>query len=225
MSKARMVRVDIQISFCHHADISRRRGEEDRLTCASGSSSTERNLLVRTHLLASILARRQWASLVAVGLSTALLAVAAIPATADHQGTAVPSFDYQDHALVKPTPLGVGPEAVATGDFNGDGHDVAVGTIPGLQTLLSNGDGTFQDAVLHEVGNGTTRQVATADLNNDGSLDIAVSRQVFGEAPKVSLLFGAGGGTFASPVDIVEGRYRDDGKDDTMSDAAARLSQ
>jgi hypothetical protein len=89
---------------------------------------------------------------------------------------------------------------------NEDGHDdTAVGTIPGLQTRLSSADGTFQDAVLHEVGNGTTRKVATADLNDDGNVDIAVSRQAYGAAPKVSVLFGAGDGTFASPVDIEVG--------------------
>ncbi|MPZ79272.1 MAG: hypothetical protein GEV28_02285 [Actinophytocola sp.] len=159
-----------------------------------------------THLSSSTSRRLLGSSLAALGLATAVFAGAATPASADHQGSPVPSFDYQDHALVKPGLSGVGPEAIATGDFNGDGHDdTAVGTIPGLQTILSNADGTFQDAVLHEVGNGTTRQVATADLNDDGNLDIAVSRQAYGEAPKVSVLFGAGDGAFASPDDIEVG--------------------
>jgi hypothetical protein len=135
-----------------------------------------------------------------------LIAGIAAPAYASHQGTPVPSFTFTDLPLVKPGSSGISPEAIATADLNADGHvDTVVGTLPGVQTLLSNGDGTFADARLHEVGGGATRGVVTADFDGDDRVDIAASQWVYGQAPRVTLLIGAGDGTFAAPVTIEVG--------------------
>ncbi|WP_067035723.1 FG-GAP repeat domain-containing protein [Streptomyces dysideae] len=118
----------------------------------------------------------------------------------------MPSFTFQDHALVKPSSSGVSPEAIETADLNRDGNpDTVVGTLAGVQTLLGNGDGTFQAAVLHQVPSGAMRSVVTADFDADGHVDIAASQQVFGQAPKVTLLSGNGDGTFAPPVNVEVG--------------------
>ncbi|PYT68404.1 MAG: hypothetical protein DMG39_21320 [Acidobacteria bacterium] len=77
------------------------------------------------------------------------------------------------------TGVSIGPVAVATGDFNGDGKlDVAI-TNQGdnsVSILLGNGDGTFQPVL--EFATGTTATgVAAGDFNRDGRLDVAVANQ------------------------------------------------
>lgn len=76
-------------------------------------------------------------------------------------------------------PVGNQPVAITTGDFNSDGKlDLAVanygdGTIT---LLLGNGDGTFTQAAgsPYTVGHGPY-QIAAADFNGDGKLDLAVA--------------------------------------------------
>jgi hypothetical protein len=76
-------------------------------------------------------------------------------------------------------PVGSGPDAIIAADFNNDGKpDLAVanygdGTIT---LLLGNGDGTFTRAAgsPYAVGNGPF-QIAAADFNGDGKLDLAVA--------------------------------------------------
>jgi hypothetical protein len=80
-----------------------------------------------------------------------------------------------------PTPIPVGnqPDAIVAADFNNDGKlDLAVanyaeGTIT---LLLGNGDGTFTQAAgsPYTVGHGPY-QIAAADFNGDGKLDLAVA--------------------------------------------------
>jgi hypothetical protein len=98
-------------------------------------------------------------------------------------------------------------QAVATGDFNGDGNlDLAVATEQGVvSVLLGNGDGTFQ---LHLDQNtsvlGTVR-VLTADLDGDGKLDLAI---LTGSTISfVYVLRGNGDGTFQPPSGYVAGSY------------------
>lgn len=73
------------------------------------------------------------------------------------------------------------PVSVATGDFNGDGNpDIAVafsGTTVTIQVLLGNGDGTFLPGVNQaKVPNMFTNfQLAAADFNQDGALDLAAA--------------------------------------------------
>lgn len=76
-------------------------------------------------------------------------------------------------------PVGNQPVAIVTGDFNSDGKlDLAVanygdGTIT---LLLGNGDGTFTQPAgsPYTVGHGPY-QIAAADFNGDGKLDLAVA--------------------------------------------------
>jgi len=87
--------------------------------------------------------------------------------------------------------------ALATGDFNGDGHlDLAVqsaGTGP-ITIVLGNGDGTFQIRASYVLAP-SSRPPMVGDFNGDGALDIAV-----GDPTGVSLFFGNGDGTFQTPV-------------------------
>lgn len=93
--------------------------------------------------------------------------------------------------------VGPQPDAVAVGDFDGDGKlDVAVAN-PGGGTvgiLLGKGDGTFQSPVYYTVGQGTSNsELAVADFNGDGELDLVVSND---RSNNVSVLLGNGDGTF-----------------------------
>lgn len=74
--------------------------------------------------------------------------------------------------------VGNGPDAIVAGDFNNDGKlDLAIANFGDNTTtlLLGNGDGTFTQAVgsPYAVGKGPY-QIAGADFNGDGKLDLAV---------------------------------------------------
>ena len=63
------------------------------------------------------------------------------------------------------------PNAVAVGDFNGDGNlDVAISSAV-VVVMLGNGDGTFQPPVNYRTSG--PESLTTADLNGDGKLDLA----------------------------------------------------
>jgi len=101
---------------------------------------------------------------------------------------------------------------LATGDFNADGNLdlVAVPADQGapfvVQVLLGNGDGTFQAPVNYAVGP-YPRQVAVADFNGDGKLDVAVANAGIMAEPghTVSVLLGNGDGTFQAKTDFQVG--------------------
>src|ERR1039457_6315780 len=105
-------------------------------------------------------------------------------------GTFQPAVNY---------PAGYAPASVAVGDFNGDGKlDLAVANfgIPccsgprgSVAILLGNGDGTFQPPSHYAAGSNPL-SIATADFNNDGKLDLAVSTDYSG----VQVLLGNGDG-------------------------------
>ena len=104
-----------------------------------------------------------------------------------------------DGTFAAPLPLqaGIRAEALATGDFNGDGKpDLAVATdldeIGSVTILIGNGDGTFQPQVSYSTGRRAVF-VATGDFNGDRKLDLAVVNQ---DNNTVTLLTGKGDGTF-----------------------------
>ncbi len=92
---------------------------------------------------------------------------------------------------------------LAAGDFNGDGiPDVVTSVFGGsyqpLTLLIGRGDGTFDTGgiVLPKLPTmPLVNGLATADLNNDGALDIAISTQT-----GVDVFLGHGDGTFETPV-------------------------
>jgi hypothetical protein len=102
--------------------------------------------------------------------------------------------------------------SVAVVDVNGDGKpDLVVANMCSksncsargvVSVLLGNGNGTFQPAVTYESGGLAAFSVAVADLNGDGTPDIAVVN--VGSA-NVGVLLGNGDGTFQPAVTYAAG--------------------
>jgi hypothetical protein len=71
-----------------------------------------------------------------------------------------------------------------------------------LNVHLGNGDGTFQEEVVYEVGQGP-RWIVSADWNGDGHADLATANSgQDGEGREtLTVLFGTGNGGFANRVD------------------------
>ncbi|HBI41831.1 MAG TPA: hypothetical protein DDY78_03115 [Planctomycetales bacterium] len=97
-------------------------------------------------------------------------------------------------------PVGASPQAVVTGDFNGDGRlDLAVANLSSntVSILLGNADGTFQAAQNFATGAGP-QSLAVGDFNGDGKLDLVTVN-----ANDVSVLLGNGNGAFQAPQSLV----------------------
>jgi hypothetical protein len=104
------------------------------------------------------------------------------------------------------TALADAPSFIAVGDLNGDGNldlvtaNTAANTIT---VLLGSGTGAFPTRTTYAVGNATG--VAIGDFDGDGIPDLAVSNAngyPSATAGSISLLAGAGDGSFAAPTTV-----------------------
>jgi hypothetical protein len=95
-------------------------------------------------------------------------------------------------------------ETIVIGDFNNDGFpDIAVGGfLSGVGVYINNGDGTFTGPTTYATGE-TTFGLATADVDNDGNLDLIGQGFV---------LLGLGNGTFETSAPLVRPSQRPAGK-------------
>ncbi|MHB8648354.1 MAG: FG-GAP repeat domain-containing protein, partial [Thermomicrobiales bacterium] len=121
-------------------------------------------------------------------------------------------------------PVGIGPDATAVADLNGDGkQDLVVANHKNntVSVLLGKGDGTFAPGSPITVGAGPVALVL-ADLNNDGKQDLVVANQ---DSNSVSVLLGNGNGAFtpvgapiptARPSDVAVGDLNNDSKIDLV---------
>jgi hypothetical protein len=113
------------------------------------------------------------------------------------------------------------PSWLTLGNFDGGSAlDLAVTTKNGVSVLLGNGDGTFGLPAAIAAG-GESDYVTSSDFNGDGKADLAVVNE---SANTVSLLFGAGNGSFTlsipsystrvGPGSVAVGNFNSDGKPD-----------
>jgi VCBS repeat-containing protein len=120
--------------------------------------------------------------------------------------------------------VGQSPDAIAAGDFNGDGVlDLAIANQASntVSVLLGNGHGGFGPAVAYAVGSSPS-SIAALDLNGDGKLDLVVTNT---DSNTVSALLGNGSGGFAAatnfavgsqPVSVAAGDLNGDGRVDLV---------
>jgi hypothetical protein len=96
-------------------------------------------------------------------------------------------------------------DAIATGDFNGDGiPDVAVAYLEDgtVGVMFGNGSGGFGAQTLYPVGK-HPYSIAVGDLNHDGSPDIVVANETDGT---VTVLLNTGTGAFTTKGTYTVGR-------------------
>jgi FG-GAP-like repeat/Abnormal spindle-like microcephaly-assoc'd, ASPM-SPD-2-Hydin len=114
--------------------------------------------------------------------------------------------------------VGLEPEDLTVGDFNGDGKpDVATANFASdtISILLNNGNGTFQTHVDYPTGL-QPEHIISGDFNGDGKLDLVTLTQA-----GISLHLGNGDGTFRPHQDyavnnqgiaLAAGDFNGDGK-------------
>ena len=110
-------------------------------------------------------------------------------------------------------PLSAAAQSLAVADFNGDGYtDLVADNGSNVSVFLGKGDGTFQTGGTFAADqpyfeSTTALNIAVADFNGDGRLDLAVLN---GGSSRVGILLGSGDGTFGSPNSFYVGTINDD---------------
>lgn len=101
---------------------------------------------------------------------------------------------------------GLDPQAVVAGDFNHDNrNDIIVvgrgafGESQNVWRLINSGNNNFNQSFF-QIGTGGINDASVADFNSDGKLDLVTSA-----FQGVSISFGNGDGTFAAPVNYLNG--------------------
>lgn len=122
------------------------------------------------------------------------------------------------------------PISMACGDFDGDGlDDVAVTSSSGPVYLFNNSIGGFYidtpDSSLFALTN-VGRQVLSADLNDDGLSDLAIS---YSGRPEIALFLSKGETGFINPINVTaggisSGAYAGDVNGDSRDDVLASSS-
>ncbi|MGA3107069.1 MAG: FG-GAP-like repeat-containing protein [Terriglobales bacterium] len=117
-------------------------------------------------------------------------------------------------AVVTPNLFATG---LSVGDADGDGFpDLILSGVgfsySGVIVMPGNGDGTFRSGILTPTQIGS-EYVATADLNHDGKLDVAIVtdpgyiHDKVVERAVMGIMFGNGDGTFQQPVTYASGGF------------------
>lgn len=138
-------------------------------------------------------------------------------------------------------PSNAEPQAIAAGDFNGDGEvDLAISNCLGgcpfgqVTILLGNGDGSFTPALASPATGSVPFSIALADLNGDGILDLIVANECNNGclSGSITVLMGNGDGTFTAlpilgleskPQGLSVGDFNGDGKLDVIVGGAFML--
>ena len=119
--------------------------------------------------------------------------------------------------------LGITAQALAVGDFNGDGRLDLLASTAGtddIRLLLGNGAGGFAPAATITGPGGTS--LAVGDFNSDGNLDFAVADTT---TDRVAVYLGDGQGNFVNstminvtgvPSGVAAGDFNGDGKPDLV---------
>ena len=142
-----------------------------------------------------------------------------------HQYSRLPASSFSAFDLRPTLPAGSIPTAVATGDFNGDGHldwVVSNGGDNSLWLYLGRGDGTSSLPTIIPLRGLAPLWVTAVSLRGNGTLDLVVAEA---DSGTVGVLLGNGDGTFlpevdyqlpVSPLFVLGGDFNSDGKLDIV---------